>query len=130
MQLVEKGLVDLDAPANDYLRAFRLLPEDPRWRPATARHLLTDTAGIREVLHPTGVGRELFGETVKAGRLVPPPAQYYGRGLRVGAEPGTRWRYTDHGFATLGQLVEDVTGRPFDPLPASARGRTPGHGRH
>jgi CubicO group peptidase (beta-lactamase class C family) len=114
MQLVEQGLVDLNAPANDYLRAFRLLPVDPTWRPATVRHLLTHTAGIREVLHPSGVARELFGETVRVGRPLPSLARYYGPGLRIVAEPGTRWRYTDHGFATLGQLVEDVTGRPFD----------------
>ena len=114
MQLVEQGRVDLDAPANDYLRAFRLVPADPTWRPATVRHLLTHTSGIREVLHPWDVGRELFGETVRSERMVPSLARYYGAGLWVGAEPGTRWRYTDHGFATLGQLVEDVSGRPFD----------------
>ena len=114
MQLMEQGLVDLDAPANDYLRAYRLVPTDPRWRPPTSRHLLTHTAGIREVLHPAGVVRQLFGETVPAGRAVPSLAEYYGPGLAVGAEPGTRFRYTDHGFATLGQLVEDVAGQPFD----------------
>jgi CubicO group peptidase (beta-lactamase class C family) len=114
MQLVEQGLVDLDAPANDYLRAYRLVPTDPGWRPPTARHLLTHTSGIREVLHPAGVVRQLFGETAPAGRAVPSLAEYYGPGLPVGAEPGTRFRYTDHGFATLGQLVEDVTGQPFD----------------
>jgi CubicO group peptidase (beta-lactamase class C family) len=114
MQLQEQGLVDLDAPANDYLRAYRLIPTNSSWRPVTARHLLTHTAGIREVLHPWGVARPLFGETVKAGRRVPPLAEYYRPGLRIGAEPGTRFRYTSHGFATLGQLVEDVTGQPFD----------------
>jgi len=46
MQLVEQGLLDLDAPANDYLRAYRLAPPKPGWRPATVRHLLTHTAGI------------------------------------------------------------------------------------
>jgi CubicO group peptidase (beta-lactamase class C family) len=45
---------------------------------------------------------------------VPSLTEYYRPGLRIGAEPGTRFRYTDHGFATLGQLVEDVTGQPFD----------------
>lgn len=30
------------------------------------------------------------------------------------AEPGTRFTYTDHGFATLGQVVEDVSGKPID----------------
>jgi CubicO group peptidase (beta-lactamase class C family) len=114
MQLEEQGLVDLDAPVDDYLRAYRLIPANSGWRPVTPRHLLTHTAGIREVLHPWGVVRPLFGETVKAGRPVPTLADYYRPGLRIGAEPGTRFRYTDHGFATLGQLVEDVTGQPFD----------------
>ena len=29
MQLVERALIDLDAPANDYLRAYQLIPRDP-----------------------------------------------------------------------------------------------------
>jgi len=41
MQLWERDLVDLDAPANDYLRTFRLVPAKPGFRPATVRHLLT-----------------------------------------------------------------------------------------
>jgi Beta-lactamase len=35
MQLWERGLVDLDAPANNYLRSFRLVPVQPHLRPAT-----------------------------------------------------------------------------------------------
>jgi CubicO group peptidase (beta-lactamase class C family) len=46
MQLWEQGLLDLDAAANDYLRAFRLMPAKAGWRPATVRHLLTHTAGV------------------------------------------------------------------------------------
>ena len=46
MQLWEQGLVDLDAPANDYLRALRLIPAKASFRPATVRHLLTHTAGV------------------------------------------------------------------------------------
>jgi CubicO group peptidase (beta-lactamase class C family) len=46
MQLWEQGLVDLDAPANDYLRAYRLIPAKGSFRPATLRHLLTHTAGL------------------------------------------------------------------------------------
>ena len=30
LQLWEQGLIDLDAPANDYLRAYRLIPARPR----------------------------------------------------------------------------------------------------
>src|SRR5512133_1269737 len=51
MQLWERGLVDLDAPANDYLRAYQLVPAEAGFRPATVRHLLTHTAGIPEVVH-------------------------------------------------------------------------------
>jgi CubicO group peptidase (beta-lactamase class C family) len=42
---VSQGLIELDSPANDYLRASRLVPAKPSWRPATVRHLLTHTAG-------------------------------------------------------------------------------------
>ncbi len=45
MQLWEQGLVDLDAPANDYLRAYQLIPAKTTHRPATVRHLLTHTSG-------------------------------------------------------------------------------------
>ena len=111
MQLWERGLVDLDAPANDYLRAYALVPARAGFGPATVRHLLTHTAGIREVLHVSGLLRMRdLGETVERGRAVPTLAEYYRGRLRIDVEPGTRFMYTDHGFATLGQIVEDVTG--------------------
>ena len=112
MQLVERGLVDLDAPVSEYLRAYRLVRADRAWRPATLRHLLTHTAGIRELLHlPDLLRIRDLGETVPAEGPVPTLAEYYRGGLRIDAEPGTRCMYTDHGFSTLGQVVEDVSGR-------------------
>jgi CubicO group peptidase (beta-lactamase class C family) len=120
MQLVEEGRVDLDAPANDYLRAYRLVPARASFRPATIRHLLTHTAGIPEVVHVSDLlhpGWGPFGArpaelSVPFGRRLPSLAQYYGGGLRVAVEPGTAFQYTNHGFATLGQIVEDVSGIP------------------
>lgn len=115
LQLWEQGLIDLDAPANDYLRAYKLVPAQANFRPATVRHLLTHTAGIREVLHPSGLLRlRDLGETVKLGRRVPSLAEYYQGSLRIDAEPGSRCMYTNHGFATLGQIIEDVSGQPLD----------------
>ena len=111
MQLVERGLVDLDAPAADYLRAYALAPRNSRWRPATVRHLLTHTAGVPEQVPRSAALRRDFGETVPAGRPVPTLGEYYGGRLRLDAEPGTRFRYGDHSPATLGQIVEDVTGQ-------------------
>ena len=45
LQLCEPGLVNLDAPAGEYLRAYRLIPAKPGHRPPTIRQLLTHTAG-------------------------------------------------------------------------------------
>jgi len=61
MQLVEQGLVELDEPANRYLREVRLVPADPSHRPATARHLLSHSAGLGELAHLSGLMAELAG---------------------------------------------------------------------
>jgi CubicO group peptidase (beta-lactamase class C family) len=122
MQLWERDLVDLDAPANDVLRAYQLIPAEAGWRPATLRHLLTHTGGIPEIrgladllradLTPSG-GRP--GQaSVKAGEPVPSLAECYRGGLRIAVEPGTAFAYSNHGFATLGQVVEDVSGMPLE----------------
>jgi CubicO group peptidase (beta-lactamase class C family) len=109
----EQGLVDLDAPASEYLRAYRLVPVRASFRPATLRHLLTHTAGVRAARTATDLLRPVMGWGVPAGRPVPPLADYYAGGLRIDVEPGTKWAYSNHGFATLGQIVEDVSGLPF-----------------
>jgi len=125
MQLWEQGLVELDAPANDYLRGYRLVPAKGAWRPATLRDLLTHTAGIGEQVPRSGVLRRDFGESVKVGQRVPSLAEYYRGGVPLDAEPGTMFRYGNHSPATLGQIVEDVSGMSlarylrehvFDPL--------------
>jgi CubicO group peptidase (beta-lactamase class C family) len=113
MQLWEQGLVDLDAAANDYLNAYELIPAHPTHRPATVRHLLTYTAGLPQCVHLSRAFKPTLGEMVKFGRPVPTLAQYYRNGLRLVAEPGMRHVYSNHGFATLGQIVEDVTGQPL-----------------
>ncbi|HEX5013889.1 MAG TPA: serine hydrolase domain-containing protein [Candidatus Limnocylindrales bacterium] len=114
MQLWEQGLVDLDAPANDYLRAFRLVGADPAFRPATIRHLLTHTAGIPEVVRPTDLLRPDWGDSIPLGEPMPTLARFYGEHIRLETEPGTAFAYTNHAFAALGQIVEDVSGIPID----------------
>jgi CubicO group peptidase (beta-lactamase class C family) len=114
MQLQEQGLVNLDVPANEYLRSFQLIPAKARWRPATLRDLLTHTAGVPEWLHPARmISTGWFAETFSLEERLPTLAEYYRGGLRLAAEPGTMWAYTDHGFAVLGQIVEDVTAQPL-----------------
>ena len=115
MQLWEQGLVDLDAPANDYLRTFRLVPAKPDLSPATVRHLLTYTSGVGYWRRLSDLLQPGVGSGDRAGRSgALPLAQYYRRGLPVEVEPGTKWVYSNHGFAALGQIVEDVSGQPLD----------------
>jgi CubicO group peptidase (beta-lactamase class C family) len=133
MQLHERGLIDLDAPANDYLRAYQLVPARAGLRPATVRHLLTHSSGIPDARHFADLVHPEAGPfegrpphlSVEAGERLPSLAEYYRGGLRVVAEPGTIFAYSNHGYATLGQIVEDVSGmtleryfreRIFEPL--------------
>lgn len=133
MQLWEKGLIDLDAPANDYLEAYQLIPAEESFRPASLRHLLTHTAGIPDVRHVSDLldagltpsdGRPPI-LSVDFGKALPSLAAYYSGGLRVVVDPGSHFAYSNHGYATLGQVVEDVSGialeryfreRIFEPL--------------
>jgi CubicO group peptidase (beta-lactamase class C family) len=114
LQLWEQGVVDLDASANDYLRTFRLVPAKPSFQP-TVRHLLTHTAGVgywrrlSDLLEP-GVGA---GVRARASGALP-LAEYYRRGLPVEVQPGMKWVYSNHGFAALGQIIEDLSGAPLD----------------
>jgi CubicO group peptidase (beta-lactamase class C family) len=114
MQLWEQGRVDLDAPANDYLRAFQLVPAKASFRLATVRHLLTHTAGIDEVVRVSDLLRPDWGDSVKLGEPIPTLAEFYGGALRLGREPGGTFTYTNHAFAVLQQIVEDVSATPFD----------------
>ena len=113
LQLCEQGLVDLDAPAGEYLRAYRLIPAKPAHRPPTVRQLLTHTAGLPQLLYPARAFQPVLGETVPYGQRVPALAEFYRGRLALIAEPGTRHTYSNHGFATLGQIIEDVTSQPL-----------------
>lgn len=122
MQLRERGLLDLDAPANDYLRPYRLVTADPGHRPVTIRHLLTHTSGIPEVIRIADLLHPSWGPfmtrpacfSVRADQPLPSLGEYYRGRLRAVVEPGTAFAYTNHGVATLGQIVEDVGGKPLD----------------
>jgi CubicO group peptidase (beta-lactamase class C family) len=113
MRLWERGEFRLDDPVNGYLRSYRIEVRDPTAPPVTFRHLLTHTSGLGELRKPTDLFRPMLGLGAKPGRPVPEPCEYYAGGLRSKVYPGTRWAYSNHAFATLGQLVEDISGRPF-----------------
>jgi CubicO group peptidase (beta-lactamase class C family) len=109
LQLVEAGLVGLDDPVNEHLRSTRIAE---RGAPVTVRHLLTHTGGIGELRRWSDLFRPTIGIAAKPGQA-PALAEFYAPALRAEVEPGLKWAYANHGFALLGQLVEDVTGEPF-----------------
>jgi CubicO group peptidase (beta-lactamase class C family) len=112
MQLYERGLFQLDDPVNKYLKTFRV--EGPAGgADVTFRHLLTHTAGIGE----TPRRSDLLSRTVwgvdKPGSPPADLATRYRGALRAEVAAGSKWAYANHGFVVIGQLVEDISGRPF-----------------
>ena len=86
---------------------------DPGAPEVTFRHLLTHTAGIGELPRIGDVtSRTAWG----SGRPYAPAsdlAALYRGVLRTEVPAGSKWAYANHGFAVLGQLVEDMAGGPF-----------------
>jgi CubicO group peptidase (beta-lactamase class C family) len=94
LRLVADGLVQLDAPANDYLRGVRLADAG-----ATVRDLLTHTAGA-------DTPATLFAAEV--------PALDTLTGLVLGCRgPRGTFEYSNGGYAALGQLIADVSAEPY-----------------
>lgn len=112
MQLVEEGSIGLDDPVRTHLRSIRLEQRDSSGGPVTVRHLLTHTGGLGELRRWSDLLRPTIGLAAKPGE-VPALARYYAHGLRAEVAAGSKWAYANHGFALLGQIVEDVTGEPF-----------------
>lgn len=114
MQLWEQGRFALDDPINDYLTGYKLACRQADAPPITFHHLLTHTAGLGELaplyryLHP----RAHFN-VVRPGKPAPPLRDLYGRSLPAEIPPGQKWCYANNGFATVGQLVADISGQPF-----------------
>jgi len=103
MQLVEEGEVDLDAPVRRYLPWFRLADADASAR-ITVADLLYQTSGIPSEANAAA----LADPTLTLEENV--------RGLRgVAPDPplGASFAYSNPNYATLGLIVEEVSGRSY-----------------
>ena len=108
--LLERGLLDLDAPVGDYLPTL----SDEHGR-VTARQLMG---------HVAGFGHYGGGEN---GQVNPDDGLAFARrtcavaadatdifaGDRLRFEPGTAFRYSSYGWVLVSALVEAVAGEPF-----------------
>jgi len=98
LQLVEEGVLDLDAPVSDYVPWLAIGRGSA---PVTLHHLLTHTAGLIESSDVA-------------------PASNYDVIALAGAEPGLapgehRW-YSNIGYRAVGVVLETVTGIPYGDL--------------
>ena len=124
MTLVDDGLVALTDPVARHLPAFAGVKlrqraaeaavgsgmEEVRApaRPITIRDLLTHTSGMRggypESMKDLFTNRDLTLEVA---------VEAFAK-EHLESEPGTRWGYSNMGIATLGRIVEVVSGKPFE----------------
>ncbi len=103
MQLVDEGLLDLDAPIADVLPELRLA--DPNvTKQVTMRHLLT---------HTSGIDGDIFADTGRGDDCV---EKYVARLAEVAQNHplGATWSYCNSGFALAGRVIEKLTGGTWD----------------
>ena len=119
MMLAEEGRLSTADLVETYLPEFRgqrmVLSRDgdevtmgPPTRKITLRDLLTHTSGMGGGF-PTAL-QEIF--RTRDRTLAEAVAVYSQQPLEF--PPGTEWRYSNMGIATLGRIVEVVSGMPFE----------------
>jgi CubicO group peptidase (beta-lactamase class C family) len=107
MRLAEQGLLDLDAPVNEYFPPFAVVRQPTA---VTARHLLSHSSGLANPLpirwvHPAGSpgpDHRAFVERLLA------------RHTRLRFTPGLRASYSNLGYLVLGEVIAQTTGAPFE----------------
>ncbi|EPD69572.1 serine hydrolase domain-containing protein [Streptomyces sp. HGB0020] len=102
MQLVDEGLVELDAPVRGRLPEFRIADESAA-AAITVRQLLNHTAGFEgDIFTDTGKDDDCVEKYVATLSDVP---QLFA--------PGEMFSYNNAGYCVLGRLVEVVRGKPY-----------------
>src|SRR5262245_23485305 len=103
MRLVERGLVDLDAPVRTYLPEFRVADEDAA-SSVTVTQLLNHTAGWEgDFFKNTGEGDDALEHYVAAMS-----------GLKQLTRPGEVVSYSNSSFGIAGRLIEKVAQVPYE----------------
>jgi CubicO group peptidase (beta-lactamase class C family) len=105
LKLRDEGRLSLDAPAENYVPGMR------QWRypttdspKITVRNLLTHTAGMVED-NPWGDRQQVVPETGFTSMLR--------AGIPFSRAPGLAMEYSNFGYATLGRIVGNVSGMPY-----------------
>lgn len=103
MQLVDEGLLDLDAPVRDIVPAFALGDETAA-SAITTRQLLSHVSGFEgDLFNDTGVGDDAVEKYLAT--IADTPQLF---------APGERFSYNNAGYVVLGRIVEILRGKPYD----------------
>ncbi len=102
LQLVDEGLIDLDAPLTDYL------PQYPQWEGVTMRDLLGMTSGLADYLNaPTLWLDAFFSDT---GAMTPEELVAYVADEPMVFTTGEKCAYNNTNYVLAGMIIEGVTG--------------------
>jgi len=104
MVLVEQGLIDLDAPINDYLGEARIQARVGDVAEATVRRVANHTAGL-----PLHAQTFYEDEPYRA----PPMDELIRRYGYLVTAPGERWQYSNLGYGVLGDVIARVSGKSY-----------------
>ncbi|MFD2100025.1 serine hydrolase domain-containing protein [Flagellimonas iocasae] len=104
LQLVDKGLLDLDIPIGRYLPKY---PNQTVQDSVTAHHLLTHTSGLNNFLVDDfkTMGKLKLKTTKDYLPLFSSESLLF--------SPGTQYSYSAAGYIVLGLLIEEITGKDF-----------------
>ena len=101
MMLVEEGKVSLDDSITKY---FHNAPAT--WQPITVRELLSHTSGFPD--YPDDFDFQKNSKDIETWEK---ELLKMAAGLPLTSEPGTKFKYCNLGYATVGMLIRRVTGK-------------------
>ena len=104
MQLVDKGLVKLDDPINQYLGQHSVADLTDEGKPVTIRHLLSHYSGLT-------VSTELVSVWE---RKLPKTLEQHAAQLKSKRAPGIEYEYSNSGYTLAGLLIQEVTGQSYE----------------
>lgn len=115
LRLITEGKLSLDTPVATLLPALSFTNPWQDTDPVRVRHLLSHTAGLENFrlwhIFSQGARADTPLGAAFAGATTPPsdPAL-----LTLQARPGSRFAYSNIGYALLGMVIEAVTGQRYD----------------
>ncbi len=111
--LGEEGLLALTDPVEMHLPEFRgqrMASGTAPPRPITVRDLMTHTSGMPE-MPPAGAGG---AQLYRRMNLTLAEAVSLFSQMPLQFEPGSKWAYSNTGIATLGRIIEVLSGQPYE----------------